>query len=444
MKRHIYMFGLIGGLVMLLLTSCLNADDTTIELSDDTAITAFTLGTLNRYQNTTSSTTRNDTVVKTTFTGSSYAMTIDHLGGKIYNQTDLPMGTDIAHVICTISTLNNGIVGLKSLTSDSVFLHYSTDSVDFTSPRVFRVFASDGSGHRDYTTTLNVSTTTGSSFSWKQMQQETGSSLPLFDKGMRMLCVNDTCLTVLGLIGTQTVLYSSKDGQKWDCATTKFGSDAWNNAITANNSLYLLDGTTLYRSKDMKKWDNVSSSVSLKMLLGAGTKEFFGIGTNGNLQHSVDEGLTWTDEIMDSSSDYLPQDAADIVCLPYSPLDETDYMLLMGRRLATDTCDYVWRKISQYNDATAQSKWVLMTEDVTTAYSMPRSASLDMTEFKGNVLVINESGKIYQSRDQGITWKRAYSLPTGYTGNSFGMTRDADNRIWVVTNTGEVWQGMLR
>ena len=119
MKR---VFRIFGALLMMpvILTSCLgdSTDDTT--LYSDMAITSFTLGTLNRYTQTTSSTTGNDTVIKTTLTGSDYKMTIDQLGHKIYNQTPLPVGVDVKHVICTVSAKNSGWLTLKSMTSDSL------------------------------------------------------------------------------------------------------------------------------------------------------------------------------------------------------------------------------------------------------------------------------------------------------------------------------------
>ena len=107
MKR---VFRNLGVLLMapIMLTSCLGDGDTEeTTLYSDVAITSFTLGTLNRDTHTTSSTTGNDTIIRTTLTGSDYKMTIDQLGHQIFNQTPLPQGTDIKHVICTVTSKNN-------------------------------------------------------------------------------------------------------------------------------------------------------------------------------------------------------------------------------------------------------------------------------------------------------------------------------------------------
>ena len=154
------------------LTSCLSDNDTTVSGYTDVAITQFTLGTLNRYTHTTSSKTGNDTIVKSTIAGSVYRMTIDHMKQRIYNLDSLPVGTDARHVVCTVTTKNNGVVALKSALSDTLRWHSSIDSVDLSVPRTFRVYANDGSAYRDYEVTLNVSTTTGIAFVWQLVKTD--------------------------------------------------------------------------------------------------------------------------------------------------------------------------------------------------------------------------------------------------------------------------------
>ena len=70
------------------LASCTKADETTVTLYDDAAITSFTLGNLNRYVN----------GVKSTFAGSDYLFHIDQVNRTIYNTDSLPLGTDITKV----------------------------------------------------------------------------------------------------------------------------------------------------------------------------------------------------------------------------------------------------------------------------------------------------------------------------------------------------------
>ena len=172
MKR---IFQVLCGLLMtgMLLTSCLNSDDSTTTYYDDMAIMSFSLGTINRYSHTTTAAGK-DSVYKTTYAGSVYKMNIDQLNHKIYNTDSLPIGTDAKHVLCTVTTRNNAVVYVKSLTSDTLtYFRSGQDSIDFTQPRLFRVFASDGSGSRDYLVTLNLRTQNAGRLLWTQMPNET-------------------------------------------------------------------------------------------------------------------------------------------------------------------------------------------------------------------------------------------------------------------------------
>lgn len=161
-----------------LLASCLSDDDDNASTAySDVAITGFTLGTLNRYTHATSSATGNDTVVKTTISGTTYKLTIDQINRRIYNVKELPVGTDVAHVVSTVTTKNGGLVALQSAVSDSVRWFSSSDSVDYTSPRTLWVYSADGTSKRSYTVQLNVSTTTGINFAWEQVASLTTDDL---------------------------------------------------------------------------------------------------------------------------------------------------------------------------------------------------------------------------------------------------------------------------
>ena len=110
-----------------------------------------------------------DSVYKETYTGSSYVFTIDQLQREIYNPDSLPLHTDPAHVICTVGTKNSGLLLIKDVDSDTLRYYQSTDSIDFTHPREFRVYANDGSAYRNYTVKLNVHQEDPDSFRWNRV-----------------------------------------------------------------------------------------------------------------------------------------------------------------------------------------------------------------------------------------------------------------------------------
>ena len=162
----------------LLLPSCLGSDDDATYY-DDVAITSFSLGTLNRYLTTTSS-AGDDSIYKVSYAGSTYKVAIDQLGGRIFNCDSLPIKTDLKHVVCTLATRNSALVTLKSMISDSLFTFSSTDSLDFSEPRTFRVFSTDGEHHRDYVVSLSVRQYEAGTLLWTAMED---GQMPEIDMG---------------------------------------------------------------------------------------------------------------------------------------------------------------------------------------------------------------------------------------------------------------------
>ena len=210
MKRFLLPFVVLCAIVSL--CSCLGENDNEIEYNEDTAITAFSLGTLNRYLHTLSS-TNTDSIYKTTVTGSNFKFYIDQVKQEIYNPDSLPYGTDAAHVICTISTKNSGTVLVKSMTSDSLSYYNSTDSLNFTSPRTMYVYSNSGQQRREYTIRVNVHQEEADSFRWKALNNQSELAALQTMKGMS---VADKVL-VFGNNGVNTVLFSTsqQDGNSW-------------------------------------------------------------------------------------------------------------------------------------------------------------------------------------------------------------------------------------
>ena len=110
------------------LTSCLsdnNEIDTTYYT--DTAITSFSLGTLNLTNHTKAKDGVTDSTYTTTFSASSYNFDIDQYAKTINNTDSLPKGTDLKHVLATINTTNSGTVllVLKSKDNKDSLVYYS-------------------------------------------------------------------------------------------------------------------------------------------------------------------------------------------------------------------------------------------------------------------------------------------------------------------------------
>ena len=390
---------IIQSLCMLLLssavlTSCLSDDDSSGESYSDTAITAVTLGTLNRYTQTVSSKTGNDTIIKTTLTGSNYKLTIDQLGRTIGNLDSLPLGTDLKHVvISSLSTKNSGTALIKSLISDTLFYVRTTDSLDFTQPRLLRVLAANGADYRDYTMTLTASTTTGTTFGWQKVRQDSGLA-GWTDK--KLVAVGDSeKLVEKGVIAVDSVLFET----------------------------------------------------NTPTLLGATEHEIIAMDDNGRLiTNNKRLGIRWREEQLDDSPALLPTSAMAMTSWKYFPADSTDCILLAGNSDADAVNAVCWRKLSRTVGTDTEGTWVYMPVDGYNRYALPRQEYLSMTYYNNNVLAVGSNMKLYMSRDQGITWKTQtiYALPAQIGGTRATIAADKRERLWLVTDTGELWMGTLR
>ena len=399
------------------LTSCLGDDDDKAVYYPDTAITQFTLGTLNRYTQSVSSTTGNDTIIKTTVTGSTYPMTIDQLNHTIYNLKPLPVGIDVKHVICSsVTTKNNGLVALKSMTSDSLTMLTTKDSVDFSQPRVFRVFSSDGTAKRDYTVTLNVSLTEGTTFGWTLMR--TDVSVEQFAQKHLVALGDSVALVDRGIVAGNGLAYRLCDDGLVEASTDL---EVWSKA----------DGATY-------------TNGQLRQLVAVGARQLFALGEDGRMKLCDNlMGNEWQDEQLDSDASLLPLDNIAAAVWPFAPADYTDYVLMVGNSQNDDVSTVVWRKISQYDGPTKGGQWVYMPVDDDNAYALPRQDGLSLAYYDDLVLAIGSNKVMLQSADQGITWKTAsdYALPETLTGGMLTMAADVQGRLWLVTESGELWKG---
>ena len=129
--------------IALCMASCLEDDEQEIIYYEDTAVTSFSLGNLNKYV-TVKSSTGEDSIVKLTTDCRSYGFRIDNMSRPcmIYNPDSLPLGIDPSKVLCTVNTKNSGVAVWKYTDAngeDSLAFYSAQDSVDLSEPRELRV-----------------------------------------------------------------------------------------------------------------------------------------------------------------------------------------------------------------------------------------------------------------------------------------------------------------
>ena len=167
MKKYIHV--LCAALTCVVLyTSCMNSDDNnSAVVYDDMAITGFRLTSINRLVHSTTKAGK-DTVVKKTL-ANPVPFTINQETYEIYNVDSLPYGCDTKRVLATISSKNNGQIMIKSFVGDTLSFYRSTDSIDFSKPRVLEVYTSDLKAYRSYTVEVNVRQYDNSTMQWERV-----------------------------------------------------------------------------------------------------------------------------------------------------------------------------------------------------------------------------------------------------------------------------------
>lgn len=445
--------------VMTLFASCLKGnDDDTVVTYNDKAITSFTLATLNRYVHTTAA-DGSDSVYVTTVAGAGYKFSIDQLQHYICNLDSLPMGTDVRHVPCTITTLNQGALVIESLNSDSLFYLSTgtqTDSLDFSEPRHLRVYASDGSGYTVYTVQLNVHQEDGDTFSW---QQRAESDPMLAQQTDLRVVTNGNRVFVAGTDGSTTTLFGTDDdGKTWHVLTPDFNTplaaEAYRNITVAAGYLYLLTDGQLMRSDDGEHWTPLGTP-GLTQLMGACPTELYAKGTTGEMMMSADGGATWQTDELDADAALLPTEDVAIMTRPYTTNKGIDYVLMAGNRSQTDYPDdrgaQLWCKTVDRTETGVQTPWSHMeVAENNVGLYLPRVSHLSLISYDNSIFALGNKGGaavVYESKDGGLTWNAdtTFEIPEALTGaEPLSVAVDDSQFVWMVqATTGQVWRGRL-
>lgn len=460
MKRILLPFVILFS-VIFLCASCLDdSNDTEFIFADDTAISGFSLGTLNRYLHTTSS-TGEDSIYRVSVTGSNYKFYIDQIKHEIYNVDSLPVGTDNAHVICSITSKNSGVILIKDADSDTLRYYSETDSVDFTKTREISVYDMAGTGRRTYRVNVNVHQEYGDSLKWNLMCEDDALG------GLKAMKAveNNGSIYVFGTDGLYTHAFrsSAADGRTWTPVTNNFNhvvpAKDYNNVAVKGGYIYMLSGGMLMRTADGGNWEQVYNGGEISRIVGAGTKKLYALDGKGGIMSSED-GTVWTPETMDGATDKLPDTDICFAMLPLKTNEQTERMVMVGSHAqkdgVADTAALVWSKMEEYAPNSDRHSWVFY--ENTEKKLLPRLENLVMEYYDGRLVAfggnerdggnIKAFGQMYVSRDNGLTWipDTRFYFPDGFSSSeeSFAFVKDKENFIWIICGTtGQVWRGRI-
>ena len=444
MKRKFFAFiALITA--TLSLSSCLSSDETTVEYTHDTAITAFSLGSLDRYTKTKAG---KDTLLKANVKGSDYKFYIDQAQRLIYNVDSLPCGVRDTAILATISSKNNSPILLMDINkTDSVAAYYSSsDSINFSKPRFIRVYSSDYSAYAQYQVTVNVHKELPYEFKWHELAQN-NSQLAAFSDLKAVACGDDIYVFGKTAEGTQVLKSAINDGSAWSSIMMNVGlsSDAYQSAVALDGKLYIADGGKVYASADAATWALVSSeNADVKQLIGASSKNLYAYNTAAGISVSKDKGVSWKAEKLDTDKAYLPtQNISMNVAGVLSAKDVENVMLLGTRDKAlNDTVATTWLRTVDY-DANEDGQWNYLEIEKNKSGKMPWLDQVITCAADTGFVALGSNGKWYKSQDAGLTWKQdaMVVLPAKFaTEGRFAFCRDKQHYYWIIRN-GYVWRG---
>lgn len=440
-------------------SSCLNDNDTVYETSQNASITAFSISENIETSVKTTNSKGEDTTIIVTVNGENYNFSIYQNSNNGYrqitNKDSLPVGTDISKLVVNISADTPYIFFKNSADKDSLW--QSTDSLDFTSPKLFRVLSTASTWGPYYRISVNVHKQVPDSLQWLQVSKSFINNT--FSK-QKAIYLNNR-IYVIGVQGENTVItFTSTTSLGWDdVKVINIPGVDYSSAMAWNGKIYILADNTLYSSSDEgATWKE--SAKEIKKLLAnynsSSENKIYGINSNNQFIESSD-GENWS--ASNSVPDEFPKSNISYYSYPLVFNNSLYESVVLGNNELTETGDttiVVWNKLSNAND------WTPYTYNNSKNY-LPKLANVTMIgynnglyafggEGKKNKEVINPFSAIFTSNNYGVDWIRQTSMvmfPNEFQNyyeldNNYSCVVDENNFIWIIwSKNGGVWKGRV-
>lgn len=428
--------------------SCVSSEEDEIVLSPYALVTSFSVNNIkSSYHSFTA--TGEDTIVVRTIATAAYPFSIDQSAGEIYNNDSLPFGTDVSKVV-----INMSVKGVASIYVDSTETYEAfsfSDSIDFTTPRKFRIYAADAQYYKDYTISVNVHTLDPDLLQWNKYPAVEGIT------PQRAVEFNgNICLFGIGNAGVQSVAMSPLAGEPvWQQQPVDgLPAASLENIQPFCGKLYAVAGGNLYSSADALTWSLASASGDFVSIIAASELENrLWVATATTLLSSSD-GVAF--DSVSALPASFPLYGLSLASYPLSHNSKIIRNMLVGYGDAGMTgAPVVWSKLSN------EENWV-MYNNGNNPYPCPALKGLSVLRYDnflygfGNAGIVEGEevapfGALYISKDNGIVWKESGSfylcLPAELKGNdvSFASAVDSNNYIWLVTDGEQaaVWKGII-
>ena len=427
--------------LVVLASSCSKEDSVATPNNDYCYIKSVTLGTVKRKTGT----------LNTSFTGSTYEMTIDQRACTIENRDSLPFGSQLSRVTATI-TFDGSMLAYCEVGTSNWIAYNATDSLDLTKPLLLRLTSNDKQSERIYTFKVNVHKQEGDSLYWNKCESE---ELLAGKTDMKAFVMNRK-LMVLGKESAEIVLLERSGIEAtgtWEETVTDLPAETDVQTLRQQgNNLYVStsDGK-IFSSTDAKEWTQAGSCPASELTLIEKTKNFFYVISDGKLLSSED-GTNWNEEELDTEASMLPQ--TEIRALTVEQNNGNTRIILVGQREGSDN-GVVWNKMWNESEPEFEAQWIFFPLSPDNKVPCPLLNDFNLLPYDGNCIAFGGASidgtwkaldAMFVSKDYGITWRPSTEIrmPAKLKGTEDCITStvDENNFIWIITNA-QVWRGRL-
>ena len=449
-----------------IMTSCLDNDVDQITYTSETSITGFSLGTLH-IDRVGKDKNGLDSPYVDTLDCSNYPFTIDQINRTITNKDSLPVGTHIDKVITSI-TYDAGMLAYKPKGSERDTIWTSTDSIDFTDPVEFKVYAYSGVEGKPYTITINVHKQEPDTISWKKFDNNPFSAGNLSEQ--KAVYANEkiyifgkknngnTCIEYTKAINVPGENGLKDNPTSWTpIENLPLNIDTYSATVCAGNIYFLAE-----TNKQLYKLDANSNKITsvgtetFEMLIGANEIKSELYAVKGGKSGIYKEN-TWTEDanpftLFPAGKPFF----SNTTTASYNS-DITTTIALCNSTTANDTAALVFNRISSDN------KWEKRMQNL----PLPNLENVTMIYYDGKLYAfgggygeIKPFSQFYCSTDNGLCWRpvtECMAFPAEfselYTAHSKNYScavtpkleseTSRGNFIWIVWEDGSICRGRI-
>ncbi len=434
-------------IISLALTSCLDDDDNT-EYSSEVYISGFSIHNIK--------TVIIEGTDTTTFTvpGNAYPFSIDQMNGKIYNSDSLPYQTDIKKVAVNIGSQGRVTYKLKDQSGqDSLCIWSSTDSLDFTNPILFTVYAYDGIATKTYEAKINVHKVKPDSLTWNKIETSNFPGTSVTGK-QKAVWFNDKVFVYADTKPQVQVTYST-DAADWSTITALTGLNAkadYSSVTAFRNKLYIVAGNEVYSSANGIDWEKEPAAAT--GLISAFNTKLVGINADKLVEATYsNQELIWRETTNAVPADF-PASGYIAVTKPLATNEAIEQtVMISGNYNSANDSTTVWTLFSN------ESEWMKYTTD-RTKLNCPNLENIALISYDDQLFVFGGKGKygdteaeafqyFYSSHDKGLSWKPVKEnvmFPKEFLGKNtpFSYIVDKENYIWIMwSGEDNVWKGRI-